>query len=105
MSDLGFNPNEYEGSISTSFEPLPAGSYPVQIVETETKTTNAGNGTYLKTKFEVVDGEYKGRKFFQNFNLTNANETAERIGRQHIKAILDAIGKSSAKNSQEMLCF
>lgn len=51
------------------FEPVPAGDYLVEIEKVEEKTSKAGNAM-LNFTFNIVDGEYEGRKIFDLYVLT-----------------------------------
>ena len=51
-----------------------------------------GNGTYLLAVFEVLDGEYRGRKIFQNITLQNDNQQAVEIGQRLLTDIYTAVG-------------
>ena len=73
------------------FEPIPPGKYPAQIVESEIKKSSAGND-YLKIVYQVLDGEFKGRKIFDNFNLWNDNSTAREIAEREFANLCDALG-------------
>lgn len=77
---------------NSNFEPIPQGMYLVACTNAETKTTKAGNGTYINAEFTVKAGEYEGRKVFQTFTLSNQNQQAVDIGRGQIKALLIASG-------------
>jgi len=102
MSKFGFDPAEYADPVN-NFNPVPAGEYILKALEAEEKATNAGNGTYIKVKFEVSRGEYKGRKVFVNFNIENPNETAQRIGREQLSAWARACGKPKANDTDQLL--
>ena len=65
-------------------DPVPAGWYDVVIVESEAKQTQRKTGYFLALTYQIVSGEFKGRKVFQNINLQNPNEEAVRIGRSFI---------------------
>lgn len=86
----------------TDYEPIPAGEYVLRAVEAEEKTTASG-GTMIKAKFEVAKGEHTGRLLWQNFNIVNASETAQRIGRQQIVAWATACGKPNADDTDKLL--
>ena len=73
-----FDPGAHEGT--RDLEPMPIGWYQAQIVESEVRDASNGNGTYLLAVFEILDGEYQGRKIFQNVTLQNANQQAVEIG-------------------------
>jgi len=57
----------------------------------------------IKAKFEVAKGEHTGRLLWQNFNIVNASETAQRIGRQQIVAWATACGKPNADDTDKLL--
>lgn len=75
-----------------NFDPLPAGSYEVEIVESDVVAARSGNGTMLKITMAVIGGEYAGRRIWDNINFQHVNETAQRIGQQRVKSICNAIG-------------
>jgi hypothetical protein len=100
MANLGnFNANEVE---PTSFEPLPAGKYLACIVESEMKATKNGAGQFLNLTFQVLDGEYKGRKVWARLNLKNPNPQAEQIARGQLSALCRAIGVMTPRDSCEL---
>lgn len=51
------------------FEPIPAGDYLVEIEKCEEKMSSSGNNMLAMT-FNVVEGDYAGRKIFDNYVLT-----------------------------------
>lgn len=69
------------------FTPIPSGTYLAMITGSEVKDTRAGDGSYAKFEFTVVDGQYQGRKVWHQATLRNPNEEAEKIGRAQIMAI------------------
>jgi hypothetical protein len=85
-------------------ELLPAGMYQAIITasggdpndertgEDGLVSSRSGKGRYLPMTFEIIDGEYKGRQIFKNFNLENSNEQAVKIAQSEIKELLQAIG-------------
>jgi len=75
----------------SEFAPLPEGEYTAIITESEQKPTKAGDGSYVKLKIEIVDGEYKGRVLFENLNLQNKNEMAVSIAKRALADICLAV--------------
>lgn len=75
-----------------SFDTLPEGSYLVVGKAGELKTTKSGDGKYIKVEFEVIDGQYKGRKLWMMFNVQNKNDVAVKIGRAQMKKFFLAAG-------------
>ena len=101
MANLqGFNAQEVEPF--EGFEALPEGKYLVAIVESEMEPTKAGDGVYLKLIFEVLEGEYKGRKVWDRLNLDNPSEEAVRIAKAKLSAICRAVGVMTPKDSCEL---
>ena len=101
MADLStFKAHEVEPAVG--FEPLPAGKYVAAIVESETKTTKAGTGQYLELKFQILEGEYKGRHVWARLNLWNPNQLAVDIARGELSAIYHAVGLIQVQDSSEL---
>ena len=101
MADLGnFNANEVEPA--EEFHAIPAGKYQAVITESERKETRNRDGEYLLLVFEIIEGEYRGRKVFARFNLWNKNPDAVRIASQELSAICHAVSVMNPKNSVEL---
>jgi hypothetical protein len=100
MTKLDFNAEEYE-PLGT-FDPLPVGEYLVVISASEMKETKTGRGKYLQLVYDVVDGEFQGRRVFDRLNLVNENETAQKIAQQALSAICRAVGVMHPKDSEEL---
>lgn len=78
----------------SSFSPMPAGTYNLEITEAEATTTKAGDQR-LKLTFSVIDGEYVGRKIWEGYNLTGVNQKAIEISRGQIKSMLKLSGRDN----------
>ena len=87
---------------STSYDPIPNGEYMALITDSDVKPTKAGTGYYMQLVWEVIDGQYKGRKVFDRINIQNANKTAEEIGQRELSAICHAVGKMNPADSTEL---
>lgn len=96
----GFDANEVEPQ--DSFDPLPAGWYPVIISDSEMKPTKNGNGQYLQLELTVIEGEYEGRKAWDRLNLDNPNQTAVEIAQRALSAICRAVGVLTPSDSTEL---
>lgn len=79
-------------SPDVGFGPIPAGQYIAQIVDSDLKTNRAGTGQYISLQFEILDGEFKGRRVFSNLTISHTNKTAEQIGQAHLSALCRAAG-------------
>lgn len=96
----GFNAAEVDPT--DSFTPVPAGDYPVVIVESEMKDTRDGKGQYLQLVLEVIDGNMKGRKLWDRLNLVNANSTAVEIAQKTLSQICHAVKLLQPQDSAEL---
>ena len=103
-----FNNNiVYSGRLSTRLqlnidEQLPAGDYEVVIYDSAMKTTKAQTGQYLALTMEIVEGEHKGRKLWDNLNIINPNEQAQTIANEQLSRICDAVGIDDLQDSEQL---
>ena len=102
FGDSGFDATAPENQRASSV--VPAGEYPAIMVESERKATNAGDGHYLKTKFQIVSGEFQNRTVFKNFNLwlPAHKEQALQIARGEFSEFCRAVGVPNPKDSAEL---
>jgi hypothetical protein len=82
-----------------SFDPLPAGWYPVEIVAAEIKDTKSGTGKYLSVSYQTDSN----RLVFGNLNIRNANSKAEEIARQQLGDLMRAVGLSRLQDSDQLI--
>lgn len=74
-----------------SFSPLPPGEYRVGIMASELKNTRSGN-SMLSFTYEVMDGEFQGRKIWDNLNLWHNNPKTVEIAMRQLKSIATVSG-------------
>jgi hypothetical protein len=86
-----------------NFEPLPAGWYTATISQSELKATKAGNGQYIKLRYDITGPSHQGRVVFGNLNIKNANPKAEEIGRQQLGDIMRAIGLAKVADTDQLI--
>jgi hypothetical protein len=103
MAKFGFDVTEVEVSAPAEYDPIPEGEYILKAVDAEEKATSRGDGSYIKVKYEVVKGEHAGRLLWQNFNVNNPSEKAQRIGRQQLVAWATACGKPNVDDTDKLL--
>lgn len=89
MPQINFDASEV--TPSKGFEAIPAGKYAAVINTSEEKATRSGNGTYIQLEFEIVEGEYAGRKLWNRLNLNNPNPRAVAFARADLSAICHAV--------------
>ena len=97
-----FNVNELPQG-NGNFEPLPAGWYTATISQSELKATKAGNGQYIKLRYDITGPTHQGRVVFGNLNIKNANPKAEEIGRQQLGDIMRAIGLAKVTDTDQLI--
>lgn len=104
LSDINFDEIKPE-----AFEPIPNGRYEVEIVASEQKLTkkaeasgNAKDGTMLSLRLRITEGKFENRNVFCNLNIFNRSEVAQKIGRQRLAEILEALGLSTVGDSTEL---
>ena len=111
MAELNFNAGKQEGMDDYSL--VPAGPYNVQVVKSSVEDTKARaegkkqgqniKGSLLKLQFKIIDGKFKGRVIFAQYNVDNENQQAVEISRKQMKTLCDAIGKpNGVQDSNEM---
>ena len=98
-----FDVNELPQGKAGNFEPLPAGWYTATITQGEVKKTKAGNGEYIKLRFDITGPTHQGRVVFGNLNIKNANPKAEEIGRQQLGEIMRAIGLAKVADTDQLI--
>ena len=96
----GFNAAEVQPQ--ESFEPIPVGDYTAMITDSEMKPTKNNLGEYLQLVFEILEGEYRGRKIFARLNLVNQNQTAVDIAQRELSAICHAVGVMQPQDSTDL---
>jgi hypothetical protein len=102
MADLtGFDYNR-DAEPQESYDPIPSGEYVAQVVDSDIKDTKNGTGKYIKLTWEIIDGEYTGRKLFENYNIINSNPQAVEIGERQWAAVQAACGKYAVTDTEEV---
>lgn len=100
MAVLNFDARQVAPATGT--EPVPAGWYKVVIDESEMKPTKAGDGYYLKLRYNIMDGQFANRKIFGNINLQNPNQQATEIGLKQLSAVAHAVQVLLVQDSQQL---
>lgn len=100
MKLTGFDANDYDDM--NSFEPLPAGKYLAAIVASEEKQNSKGTGSYLELKFEIIEGDHKGRYLWTRLNLEHPNREVVRIANIELGAICKAVGVLTPGDSRDL---
>ena len=100
--DMDFNPAEVPED-ERSFDPLPAGDYTMQVIDSEIKATKANNGDQqLVLTLEVIDGPFSNRRVWDRLNIRNHNADAQRIAQRGLADLCLAVGIPSLRNSEDL---
>lgn len=84
------------------FSPVPAGDYIAQVTESEIKATKSGTGQMLTLRWQILDGQFKGRLVFDRINIINQNPTAQQIGQSQLSSICRAAGVMQLADSVQL---
>jgi hypothetical protein len=101
MAKVHFDISAYEEP-KNDFSPLPKGEYMAMVTENQMKVTKAGTGEYLALTMQIIEGKYADRKIWENLNLHNPNEVAEKIARANLKAIAEACGFAELDDTDQL---
>lgn len=100
MAQLNFDARQV--APQTGFDPVPNGWYNVIVDETEMKPTKENNGSYLKVRYSILDGQFANRKIYTMITLQNANPQAVEIGLKQLSALAHAVGVLLVSQSEQL---
>jgi hypothetical protein len=89
MAQFNFDASTVAPQASTG--PVPAGTYLTQIIESDVSPLKSGKGSGMKLTFEIIDGQYKGRRIWENLNIQHENEETQRIAQAQLSALCHAV--------------
>jgi Protein of unknown function (DUF669). len=84
------------------FSAIPTGEYRAAIVDSDMKPTKNNDGEYLELTYQVLDGDYKGRKVWARLNLKSPSAQAAEIANRQFRSIREATGVMNPRDSQEL---
>lgn len=84
-----------------SFQPLPVGKYKVIVTASDVRDTKTGSGQYVWLEMTVIDGEFEGRKIFDQINFRNQSQQAQDIGQRQLSGLCHAVGKLRVADTSE----
>jgi Protein of unknown function (DUF669) len=97
-----FDPSQQEGS---SFNPIPAGEYTLEIIEASVNEARNGNGDRLNLTCKVIEGEHENRYVWHGITLTNSSTQAVEIGRKQLKDLCVACAITDPVTDAEVFKF
>jgi hypothetical protein len=98
-----FDPSAHEGT--RDLECIPIGWSQMQIIEAELRHARNGNGCYLFVVFEILDGEYRGRKVYDQITVRNDSQQAVEIGQRMLTDVYTAVGHTTPTRDIRVLLF
>lgn len=96
---IGYNTAEVQPQATGSFLWQP-GTYLVEVEDAEVRDTKSGSGQYIRVVFAEVDGR---RKYYNNYNVHNANPKTESIAREQFAALHHAMGLPKVDDTDELI--
>jgi hypothetical protein len=97
-----FNFNAASVAPKASFDPIPAGWYVAQVTDSAVNPAKSGNGMRMTLTFDIIDGEFKGRKIFAGLNVQHANPETERISQEQLSALCHSVGVLDLKDTAQL---
>lgn len=103
MADLmeDFDPNSVPED-DRNFDPVPAGDYEMQCIDSEIKDTKDGNGQMLVLTHEIISGPHASRRIWDRLNIRNQNADAQRIAQRALADLCIAVGLGAIRDSEEL---
>lgn len=103
MASLGstFNADSVDPRMQER-EPIPAGVYRLEVVESDVQATKSGNGEMIKLTLRVMEGPCEDRTIWWNINYRNATATAQEIGQREFSALCHAVGVLAPNETEEL---
>ena len=85
-----------------NFDPIPAGTYRLQVIESKVEPTSTGSGELLTLTLEVIEGPFEKRRIWDRLNIVNQNPDAQRIAQRNLADLCLAIGISQLKDTEQL---
>lgn len=98
-----FNAAEYEPVVSDDFsQPIPPGDYTTIIHSAEIKQLKSGNGFGLSLGWQVVDGQYKGRMFWELLLIGHTSPDTAKKAKGMLSARCRVMGVTNLSGLQSL---
>jgi len=101
FDDFSFDPTVVPDRPSNDV--LPIDNYIAQITESDFKPTKKGTGRYISLTLTIIDGQYAGRKLFDNLNIVNENKQAMDIANSTLKELMAAVGVAGTMGKARLI--
>lgn len=100
MAFLDFDATQVEPT--KGFVPAPKGDYKAIIVESDITRNRKNTGNVLKLLFEIIEGQYTGRKIYLNINIEHENATTQAIGQGELSLLTRTLGLGRIQDTMEL---
>ena len=100
MATISFNAAEVQ---PTSCDAPPPGSYEAAVTNSESRPMKSGNGMGFNFEFEIISGNFKGRKVFVWITFEHrTSPQAQQIGREQLSALCRAVGVTQLNDTVQL---
>ena len=86
-----------------TYDALPEGKYIAVIKKAELKDNKAKTGQIIECQYQIIDGQFKGKSFFDSLNLSNPNEIAVSISLARLNTILTIGGLHALEDTDDLV--
>lgn len=97
MARFNFDPSSVAPQAPMTL--MPKGVYLAWITESDMAPLASGNGEALKLTFEIIEGQFKKRRVWENLNVVHNNEQAQSIAQSQLSAICRATGVNKLEDT------
>lgn len=73
-----------------------------ELVVTDSSVKRSDGKVMISLTFTITEGEYEGRKIFENVNYVNPSEKAQLISRENLKRLCDGTGVSQLADTSDL---
>lgn len=82
--------------------PVPAGDYPMVVIESEPKQTKDQTGGFLEFKMQIIQGQFQGRIVTARLNIFNQSAEAVRIAYAQLSALSHVTGVFNLQDTRQL---
>lgn len=83
---------------TNNFDAVPPGEYQVMMVSSKMNAKNTG----ISCEFDIVSGEFQGRKLWLNLALFHDNPKAQEVGQRFLNDMCMATGKMAIADTADL---
>lgn len=103
MADLGTTYDATNGETMADRSTLPPGEVVFAMVKSDrTQAKSNPRNEYVSCEFEILEGQFQGRRLWTNLNLWNDNSQAVEIAQRELNSIMHACGKLRVRSTDEL---